>query len=441
MLIWKRLLGPLAAACTATMLSASALARQPAIDRALASEYFQEAKRLSDADDSALWGRPLYGPMLFVDPQSREIVANQADGEQKLTPDDSLFVGTLPDELGVANTAVKWAGVHWTMVMWPVSELPYARGRLLTHELFHRVQDDIGLPASNPANSHLDSKDGRIWLRLEWRALDEALIRSGAQRRRAAEDAIIFRRYRRSLFPGADTEERALEMNEGLAEYTGYRLCGLPAPVLPDRVAQRLEEQSGRAGYGRNFAYLSGPAYGLLLDATNPSWRTGLKPTDDLGDLLSAALALRTPPDPAEAALRARRYDGDRLIAAETQRENVRQERLAGYKRRFVDGPVLVLPLSGEVNYTYDPNGIEAFDDTSSVYRSVRVADAWGILEVSAGAMVIRASGRVSEVRVPAPTDPAAAPLTGDGWTLRLNDGWVNSPGKRPGDLAISKKN
>lgn len=427
------------AACIVAIVSPALLA-QPAIDRALAAEYFREAKRLSDADHGALWGRAVYGPMLFVDPQSRQIVANQADAQKKLTPEGAVFVGALPEEIGIANTAVKWAGTHWTMVMWPLSELPYTRGRLMTHELFHRIQDDIGLPAANPANGHLDSKDGRIWLRLEWRALDEALIRTGADRKRAAEDAVTFRRCRRAIFPGVDSEERALEMNEGLAEYTGYRLCGLPAHVLPDRVAQRLEEQSGRGGYGRNFAYLSGPAYGLLLDDANPSWRTGLKSSDDFGDLLTAALLLKPGADLAEATGRARRYDGERLIAAETQRETARQERLAGYRKRFVDGPVLVLPLSGDVNYTYDPNGIEVIDENSSVYRSVRVNDAWGILEVAGGALVIRQDGRVSEVRIPAPTDPAARPLSGDGWSVRLNEGWSAVTGERTGDMRISKR-
>jgi hypothetical protein len=308
------------------------------------------------------------------------------------------------------------------------------------HESFHRIQDDLGLPAHNPGNNHLDTLDGRVWLQLEWRALSEALIREGDGRRRAAEDALMFRAHRRSLFASAADEERALEMNEGLAEYTGYRLCGLPEGVLPDRAALRLDEQQGRGGFVRNFAYVSGPAYGLLLDGAHPGWRAGLKPSDDLGGLLSEALGVEPPSGLAgEARRRADGYDGGRLMARENERDERRKDRLAGYRKRFIEGSVLVLPMSGEVSFSYDPNGIEAIDDAASVYASLRVTDAWGILEVQGGAMVTRAGGRFSEVRIPAPAEPVARPLSGDGWTLRLNEGWRTAPGTRPGDLTVAR--
>src|SRR5258708_31240651 len=50
-------------------------------------------------------------------------VANQADLEEKLKPADGVFAGTAPPTLGVANTAVTWAGVQWTMVMWPPAQV------------------------------------------------------------------------------------------------------------------------------------------------------------------------------------------------------------------------------------------------------------------------------------------------------------------------------
>src|SRR5437867_5533484 len=98
------------------------------------------------------------------------------------------------------------------MVMWPLPQDRYARARLMMHECFHRIQESMGLSGANPANSHLDSKDGRAWLRLEWRALTEALIRRGAARQRAVEDALIFRARRRALFPEAEAQEGALEL-------------------------------------------------------------------------------------------------------------------------------------------------------------------------------------------------------------------------------------
>jgi hypothetical protein len=85
----------------------------------------------------------------------------------------------------------------------------------MAHEMWHRVQNDIGFPASGAANDHLDSRDGRVWLQLEWRALAKALSVRGEQRRRAIADALLFRAYRRTIFPNAAAQEREMEMHEG----------------------------------------------------------------------------------------------------------------------------------------------------------------------------------------------------------------------------------
>ena len=199
-------------------------ARQEGIDVALAVGYFQEVSDLCGTRAANLWNVPLYGPILLVDPDSRAVVANQADGEGRLQQKGGAFVGTLPEDENIANTATKWAGTKWTMIMWPLPEERRARLRLMTHELFHRIQDTIGLAASEGSNRHLNSQGGRTWLRLEWRALQRALQEQGTARREAIEDAIYFRRYRQSLFPGSAAEECALESNEGVAEYTGLKL-------------------------------------------------------------------------------------------------------------------------------------------------------------------------------------------------------------------------
>lgn len=46
-------------------------AQQKPIDLQLASHYFAEMRAASARDAGHLWGRPLYGPMLFVDPETR----------------------------------------------------------------------------------------------------------------------------------------------------------------------------------------------------------------------------------------------------------------------------------------------------------------------------------------------------------------------------------
>src|SRR5262249_59012510 len=104
----------------------------------------------------------------------------------------------------------------------------------------------------------------------------------------------------------------------------------------------------------------------------------------DLGALLAGATGLR--PDAGSALDRAKRYDGERLIAAEKAAEERRLARVAEHRRRFVDGPALRLPLTAAVSYSFDPNGIEAIDSERSVYERLHVSDEWGVLDATAGA-------------------------------------------------------
>src|SRR5713226_7530332 len=298
-----------------------ALPQESAIDRAMAKQYFAEAKTISDKDNGALWTVPLCGPLLFVDPDTRDAVANQADLEEKLEPVDDVFTGTAPAALGVANTAVAWAGVEWTMVMWPPPQYKSPRMRLMLHECFHRVQKKFGLPPADSMNAHLDSLDGRIWLQMEWRALEHAFWQRGDERRRDIAEALYFRNFRRSLFPEAAARENALEMNEGMAEYTGVKLStSSPAEFALVAASDLRSAPTRTPTYARSFAYTSGPAYGGLLDATNARWRTGLTPATNLGELLARAYNIDSPAlSNKEALRRAERYDGSEIVAIETR--------------------------------------------------------------------------------------------------------------------------
>src|SRR3954462_2766018 len=88
------------------------------IDRGRAKRYFQEAAWICWQDGGRLWGRSLCGPMIFFDPATRAVVANQGDEEGRLTKKGDVFVGQVPDEVNCANTAIEWAGIRWSMIFW-----------------------------------------------------------------------------------------------------------------------------------------------------------------------------------------------------------------------------------------------------------------------------------------------------------------------------------
>ncbi len=95
-------------------------AQDSPIDLSMARQYFSEAEASCRRDNGKLWGVSLCGPMLFVDAKTRAVVANQGDREGRLKSSGEVFVGKLPNQMNIANTAVEWAGVKWATMIWPL---------------------------------------------------------------------------------------------------------------------------------------------------------------------------------------------------------------------------------------------------------------------------------------------------------------------------------
>jgi hypothetical protein len=441
-----------------TLLLTLAAAQDSPIDLELARQAFGEAEEAALTDGGKLWNHDLLGPLLFAERATRAVVANQPDEEERLVEREGVFVGTLPAEIGIANTALDWAGVRWTMVAWPLPRDPVDRRQLLMHESFHRIQPLLAHGGGDRLCTHLDSEAGRTWLRLEYRALTAALRHPNhfeSERHEAIFDALVFRARRRALFPDATGLESALERNEGLAEYTGLRLCGLPTTALAERAALRLVRDETSASFVRSFAYATGPAYGVLLDEClspagelpqgdgfESSWRALLAGYGDLGTVLgNARIYSWRPPDDlsGEAARRAERYGGPEIVAAERARAAERAAADARSRARFVDGPVLALPCTAGAEFSFNPNDITPLEPHGSMYGTLYLVDGWGVLDVTAGGclFVRDVNGIPVEARVPAPADPSRRPLAGDGWTLALGEGWTLAAGARAGDWKV----
>ena len=417
----------LVAAFGLAMASAPAIG---AVDPAGAARVFGEARTICQRDAGALWGHSLCGPMLLVDPTDRSIVASQADAHGALRAAGAVFTGTLPASEIVANTSITWSGVHWSQIMWPLPQDAARRHVMLAHEMFHRIQPELGMATHEGDNQHMDTLEGRYLLQLEWRALAEALrAPTDAARRAAIDDALLFRQERYLRFPAAAANENALESNEGVAEYTGVRL-GLDTPqARRDYALQDLSAFVRAPTFVRSFAYATGPAYGLLLDQADPAWRGKLRSGQRLDQLLATALRL---PAPAFDTLAAREkvYDDGSLRASEVRREQARQARLAALKAKLVDGPVLALPLLHE-SHQFNPQTLQPLGEYGTAYPTMRLSDDWGVLEVEDGILLGRQQATVSAVGA----DPAG--LKGPGWKLQLNPGWSVAPGTRKGDLVV----
>jgi hypothetical protein len=427
--------------CLKTVLSATIasayLAAQGQPDLGAAASGVAEFTNTCRESGERLWGISLCGRLLLVDARNRTTLATIQDPDKTFESKDGLFLGKLPPDILIANTSVQWGGEEWAMVSLPLPTDQFQRLRLLVHESFHRVQPALGLRASDAVSPHLDSESGRLWLRLELRALAEALRTDGATSRNAAKAALLFRAARQRLNPGSDRLEAALEIQEGLAEYTGTIVALGQTGESVARVARAVEDFEDQRAFARSFAYATGPALGLLLDRFGGLWRKSIKSDADLASLLAKALNFHADGDVVkEAESRAQRY-GFRGVSQDEHARAARTQALhASYRARFLDGPVLEIPKTEELRRSFNPNNLVPLGESGTVYPTGTFVSRWGTLQVDDVGALLAPDNQ--SLRVSAPADSQVRPLVGPGWRLELAPGWVIRATTKSGDFVLA---
>ncbi|MBK5194978.1 MAG: hypothetical protein JJE08_02940 [Proteiniphilum sp.] len=402
------------------------------------SIYFAQVKEATSRH-KALWDKDIYGPILIVDPDSREVYANVPDREGHLSPNNGIYRGILPKEITIANTDHEWSGIHWAMVKLPLPRQRFDRVDLITHELFHSAQSSLGFHFRLEENGHLDHRDGRIYLRLELAALQEALR---ARRYTRAEEhlrnALIFRKFRHQLYRGAEAAENSLELLEGLATYTGQMMSGRDKWQWREYLIKRLTDFEKTLTYVRTFAYETLPVYGFFLYQKDNHWNKKIESESDLTEFFSEAfgmdkrILLQT-----YVKQLAEEYNGRVIADAEMKRELSNSARLDIYRKKFLDEPHLEIRLE-DMNMSFDLHNLIPLDeDEGTVYHTIQISDKWGILTVEGGGALLRSDWRW--VIVSEPLEITKKRVTGEGWIIELNEGYYieETPG---GDYLMSKQ-
>jgi hypothetical protein len=137
-----------------------------------------------------------------------------------------------------------------------------------------------------------------------------------------------------------------------------------------------------------------------------------------------------------DATASAARYGGAEIRASEQQRDQQRQERIAGLRRQFVEGPVLVIPGGGRGQF--NSIGATVIPGVGTVYFGpYNQSGDWGALAAEKGVLV---ASDGSSRRVPAPVRRDEVTFTGDGWTFKPAAGWVVREGARRGDYEVVRQ-
>lgn len=382
---------------------------------------FKELQEALKDEKGKTWNYSLDGPLMLVNRETRTIIANESDNSGELTKRGNLYIGKLPENINIANTAFDWNGKRWTMVALPLPETKEERLDLLIHESYHRIQPLIGFDSLYEIQSvHLDSKNGRIYLRLELEALKKALGSNDPEIH--IKNALLFRQYRYQILPEAKQAENSLEINEGLAEYTGSILSQRTESDLKEHYISKIDWFNTMPTFVRSFPYFTIPVYGYFMQKTDKAWNLQITNVTNLTDFMLRFWNVESQKLTNEEILKlGKEYRIDTVIENETQREIKIEELKNEYKQTFLSDSIVVIGLEN-MKIGFNPSNIMPLDSFGTVYPNLRITDNWGILEVdSCGALM---SPEWNKVIISFPELITDTLISGKGWKLKIDKSW-----------------
>ena len=383
--------------------------------------YFNEIKA-STKKYKSLWNKDLYGPLILVDPKTRIVHSNYSDSLGIFKQNGKIYSGVLPYEINISNTAFDWNGRRWTMIMLPLSDTKMERVSLLAHELFHASQPSLGFTLSNVDNNHLDQREGRIYLRLEMEALKKCIkAKNKTELKNFLIDAFAFRTYRNSIYPGSADTENMLELNEGIAEYTGLIISDRNKNQTIEHFNNYLNSIFKNPTFVRSFAYHTIPVYGYLLRQTKPSWNQDIKYSTNLVDYFIKSFQISLPQEiKSYIEIKKDFYNGKQISTEENLREENTLKLIAEYKNKFTIQPHVDIFFE-QMNVSFDPGNIMPVENLGTYYPDLRITDNWGILSVKNGALI---GPNWEKVSVTTPLKIEKNNIEGEGWKLELKEGY-----------------
>lgn len=252
--------------------------------------------------------------------------------------------------------------------------------QLSIHELFHLLQFKFRT-FNGEAIDYLDETNARILLRLEYKALKNALNtvinKKGVEEVKAyLKDAIIFRKERQNKYRKYLQKELEIETLEGMANYTGIVLSSYKNKHK--KAISEINERERAETYTRPFPYATGVAYGLLLDYLNIEWKNGLDKIYNFADIYeNKVLQSKLKINKKIVEQAKQRNNFDEIYKQEKQREKEQRKLITYYTNLLIKQPTLKVVILDFDNYgrTFNMNGTITLKDIGVVYSSIKGTD------------------------------------------------------------------
>jgi hypothetical protein len=388
-----------------------------------ANYYISRITELCNRDSGKLWGRNLDGPLLFIDRPTRKIFTNQPVNISFLKLRDGIYSGILPKEEVISRNIIELGGTTFSTVRLPVEEDEYRVTSRAIRNLFHLYQRNIGIIPSGYDTRNKDDKESRLWLKLEWKALEKAIISKEQEREQAIRDALIFRGTGREINPKHITDENRFENYEGLATFTSILLSTNTSEECVAKLLEYLKRIYSVQSYGRSYGSIHGALYSYLLYEKSFDFRIIRSDTLDLAEEVRKLYSIELPEICRDVAgSLSFGYNVEDLYKEEEKRLNDIKESVHKLTSTFTEKPVVFIELASPY-FDFEPEDIHILDTLGTLYNTIHVSDNWGKLTVDDGGCLI--SANLKYLRVTARGYKAEKNhISGDGWQLVLNDNW-----------------
>ncbi|HEX2921264.1 MAG TPA: hypothetical protein VHO50_08880 [Bacteroidales bacterium] len=390
---------------------------------AKASAYFSKVEEICKLDNGSMWGKNLYGPIMYVETETRRIYANQQDSMGLLKHKDGIYTGLYPNELVIMNSPVVYGGTKYAMVnMRPDLDEKRVLGWTI-HVLYHSFQNLKTDESTFSSLRRMDEYDARLWIKLEWKALRKA-VNNNDDERCTIRDALVFRYTYRELYNAAFTNElNLLETSEGLASFTDHFFTSASPEEMNSRINDLMDWIYNIPSYSAVYGNITGAMYANLLHKAGYDFKNLPEGPVDLGKIVCEVYNINLPEICRDVAgSLALCYDLPQITNEEQERAIMIKERLHKLTEKYTEKPVVYLELE-DPSFDFKPEEIQPLDTLGILYGSIRVSDNWGKLTVDKGGCLV--SGNFGFLRVTAKGFRYSKNrISGEGWSLFLNQGW-----------------
>ena len=364
---------------------------------------------LNRPESKQLWNISLNAPILIIDHFKNKMYETAIDSGRIQPIKEEGWDNKVP----LANSIFDYKGGKYVTIIHAALMNTSCEGRinLLSHEIFHLHQNDLGIKNAISVNYHMDEVQGRALLQIEMKALQHALEHDTV----GLYEALYIRAHRQSLYPS--NNEDLYELNEGLAEYTGVKLS---ATNMTEYVKNRLNYNIKR-GYTNAFGYLTGSAYATLLDDLYPQWKKDKDLNRGMIFLLKKVMPkYEVPIDEPELKRILDKYNYDLLLTNEKE-----EERSFGnitlYENLLKPETSKICITNSRVNFTYNPHDRVKALSSALLLRNMTLTAEWG--QVNAKSGIVRLNDWTAFYLLP-PKEISSNVIKGDEYEIKLNSGW-----------------